>query len=140
MDFKVAERQLIGFRLGYNLVRHGDAGVHQDERGLGWGGGLGLKNYFDLVNRRWFVGVKNDLWFNTIDWKDNIDRPDELRGTTNVLVIQPTIEGGYAFSFTKSKGLILEVALSFGREINTFQDGADVGQGFILLLGLTLKY
>ena len=89
-------------RLGYNLVRHGDAGVQSDERGGGFGGSAGLYWTTGLLSRwprkAWVFGVRTDLWFNKIDWihrsPNCIDFCDTM-GNTDVTVLQLTAVIGY---------------------------------------------
>lgn len=125
---------------GYNLVRHRGLGVHDDERGGGFGFAVAyhIKYQFKKLptNQGFLLRVKNDLWWNAIDWKDNIGQANEQSGTTHILVVQPTIELGYIFLFPKWS---LTPTVAVGREFNTKQRGADVGQGAILLLGLSFS-
>ncbi len=58
------------------------------------------------------------------DWIDNNEK-----GTTKNLVIQPWINGGYLYDFSNKFNAGL--TLGFGREINTFNRGEEVGQGFM---------
>ncbi|RMG32185.1 MAG: hypothetical protein D6730_00065 [Bacteroidetes bacterium] len=122
-------------RLGYNFIRHRDLGVHQDERGDGWGFSLGYRHYFSKGLQGWFLGLRDDTWFNQLDWRDNIDQADEVSGSTRIIVVQPTAEGGYLFESGNGKwGFAPSVA--FGFEINVKTEGAEVGQGAILLIGI----
>ena len=82
----------------------------------------------------WFAGLRSDLWFNDIDWKDNIGGPLELSGHTDIVVLQPTLEGGYRFSL--GEDWYVSPSLAFGFEINIVSKGADVGQGAIVLVGI----
>lgn len=125
-------------RIGYNIVYHGDAGVHESEDGGGAGGSLAYLYAFREDRSGLYLGGRFDAWFNSIDWKDNINRPNELSGTTTLTVLQPTVCIGYKLLIGKQFTLTPELAL--GAEINTFQDGVDVGQGIILLAGITLAH
>jgi hypothetical protein len=122
------------FRLGYNVVRHGDAGVHEDERGGGFGFSFAYKRYF-RVKHRWQGVLRTDLWFNEVDWKDQIGTGREENGTTRVKVLQPTVEAGY--TFLTGAGWFFIPALALGAEINVTTKGAGVGEGLILLGGIT---
>jgi hypothetical protein len=125
-------------RLGYNVVRHGDAGEHEDERGGGFGGTIG----FDILpfpSHRWTFGIRTDLWFNEIDWYDVDDQGSVSgRGTTEVTVLQPTIQAGYRLPFGEK--IELMPTLAFGYEFNIKTMGAEVGHGAILLGGIVLNY
>jgi len=124
-------------RAGYNLVRHRDLGKHEDERGGGFGFTLGYKRYFKDGFSKFFLALKSDLWFNSVDWKDNIGMPNELSGNTKVTVLQPTLEGGYAFELANGN-IVFTPTIALGAEINIKTDGEEVGEGTILLLGLNL--
>jgi len=136
-DFGFGERQALHVRLGYNLVRHRDLGEHEDERGGGFGFSLGYKRYFSADFRRWFLGLRSDLWFNDVDWKDNIGMLNEVSGNTKITVLQPTLEGGFAFEFGEGQWFFTP-SLAFGYEINVKTEGAEVGQGAILLAGFSI--
>ena len=97
VDITIGIHNTINFRVGYNFARHQDFGVHQDERGGGFGGSVGVRHYTGDEKSKWFIGLRTDLWFNTIDWKDNIGKPNEISGITKITVLQPTLEGGYGF-------------------------------------------
>lgn len=122
-------------RAGYNRVRHGDAGVHDEESGGGLGGTLGYRRYFREDYRGWHIGIRSDLWFNTIDWKDFLPGAAPNTGTSNIIVLQPTLESGYLFLFKKE--IFLDFALAFGKEFNIKTEGEPTGEGYILLGGLT---
>jgi len=119
-------RDAINFKLGYNFAFHRDLGVHEDERGGGPGFTIGYRHYFKDDAMGVFFGVKNDIWINTIDWKDNIGETNEISGTTEITVIQPTLEGGYLF-ITNNDYWSFAPTIAFGFEINVNQKGEDVG-------------
>ena len=131
-----ADKNTIHLRVGYQYIRHRDLGVHEDERGNGFGFTLGYKRYLKENFQGWFLGVRNDIWFNELDWKDNIDLPNEISGTSNITVVQPTAEAGYLFKLGENGFLVPTIA--FGVEINVRTEGADVGEGAILLLGFEI--
>ena len=124
-------------RVGANLFDHRDLGVQEEEIGGGGGFTIGYRRYFAGEPTKWFIGARNDIWFNRNNWRTNIDFPNETSGTTNLVVVQPTAEAGYRFSLGDG-GWSLAPALGFGFEVNVVSNGADVGQGAILLVGLSL--
>jgi len=130
------EKNAIHLRLGYNWIRHRDLGVHEDERGNGFGFTVGYKRYFKENYEGFFIGARSDFWFNELDWKDNIDLPTEISGTTNITVIQPTAEAGYLFLLNNN--WIFAPNIAFGYEVNVKTEGAPVGEGAILLLGFKI--
>lgn len=131
------ERNALHLRVGYNIARHRDLGVHDNEEGGGVGFTLGYRHYFKADLRGLFLGIRNDVWFNTIDWQDDIDTPIETSGTTELIVLQPTVEGGYNFVFGDN-GWAFAPTLGWGWEWNAKEDGAEVGEGAIILGGLNL--
>jgi hypothetical protein len=133
-DIYLSDFSKVHFRAGYNVVRHGDAGEHDDERGGGPGFTIGY-DILPVANHRWTFGLRSDLWFNKVDWSD--DQPARS-GTTNVVVVQPTLQAGFRMPI----GELVEIlpTLSFGYEINVQTKGEEVGQGPILLLGVILNF
>ena len=116
-------------RLGYQFIDHQDFGVQEDEVGTGYGFTLGYKRYFKDNHEGLHAGIKSDMWFNSIDWETA-----NVTGTSDIIVVQPTAEIGYLFSIGQTFTFTPSVA--FGREINVQTKGAEVGHGFILLVGL----
>lgn len=138
IDIGVGNFNTFNIRVGYNFARHEDFGVHQDETGGGWGGTLGYRHYTSPDKSNWFIGVRTDLWFNTIDWIDFIGQPDEVRGTTDIVVLQPVVEGGYGFLLNDR--ILIAPSVAFGWEWNIKIEGSDVGEGAILLGGIQVSY
>ncbi|MEZ5038940.1 MAG: DUF3575 domain-containing protein [Saprospiraceae bacterium] len=130
-----AEQHAVHLRLGYNWLRHQGYGVHEDERGGGLGFTLGYKYYFKEGFERWFLGVKNDIWWNEVDWKDQLGTANEISGTSNITVVQPTLEAG--FTLMAGENWTFSPSLAFGYEVNVKTKGAPTGEGPIVLLGFT---
>ena len=121
-------------RLGLQRIRHEDFGEHDDERGDGFGFSLGYRYYLSSERIGWSAGFRTDLWWNSLDWTDNINQPDERTGHTDVTVLQPTIEAGYLYPLNNN--FFITPTIAYGFEINIDTDGEDTGEGPILLLGL----
>ncbi len=134
-QFPVSDHGVITARLAYNITERGDFGEHDDERGGGLGGGVGYRHYFGDDLDGWMVGGRLDVWALRIDWRE--DAPPRS-GSSDVLVVQPTVEGGYGFRL--GDGLRLDLGLALGVEINAHTSGESVGQGAILLGGATLTW
>lgn len=132
----VDERSTFHLRLGAQTIRHQDFGVHDDERGDGVGFSLGYKRYLNRGYTGFNWGLRSDLWFNTLDWTDNPGTAAELTGTTDVLVLQPTVE--LSWLYLANSSLFITPSFSAGFEINIMTEGEEVGQGFIFILGLTV--
>ena len=136
------KRHAIHLRVGRNFAWHRDLGVQDEEQGGGLGFTLGYKRYFSDQFKRWFLGVRSDLWFNSIDWKDyKEDNTNELltSGTTEIIVFQPTLEGGYLWELADGKW-VFAPTLAVGAEINIQTEGEEVGQGATLIAGFHLAY
>lgn len=71
-----------------------------------------------------------------IDWRDDAG---PRAGSTDITVLQPTVQGGYDFSLGGGR-FVLETTLAAGFEFNVRTDGEDVGEGPILLLGLGIAH
>jgi hypothetical protein len=117
---------------GANIAYHGDQGVQDHEHGIGFGGGVGLR---DSVMTSFFVGLRADLWRMSIDWTNTSQANEPPAGTSRFLIVQPTVEIGSNF-YAFSNSLWITPTLSFGGEINAFDNDAPTGQGFIVLLGV----
>ena len=128
-----ANKNALHLRAGYNWIRHGDAARHGDERGNGFGFTLGYKRYARPGFKGLFGGVRNDLWWNKINWKDG-QGSNETSGTTDILVVQPTVEAGWLLSLGPK--ITVSPSLAFGYEINVKTDGEPTGEGAIFLVGL----
>ena len=130
----LGERDVLTFRAAWNATDRQDFGEHDDESGGGFGGGVGYRRWLESDREGWMWGGRIDLWDLEVDWED--DAPSASKGTTDVLVLQPTIEGGYSFGLGESAWRC-DVVAAFGFEINVDSDGEDVGEGPIGLLGVT---
>ena len=131
------DHHLFSVRLGYNALDHQDFGVHDDEKGGGFGGSIGYSYHFSSNYSKWMLGARTDLWFNEVDWQDNMGT-NLLEGTSKVTVLQPTAMIGYVFRIKEN--FILTPTLAFGAEINIITKGEPVGEGAILLWGLQANY
>jgi len=133
-ELALDDRQAIHLRLGVQEIRHGDEGVQEDERGDGAGFTLGYKRYLRPGLTGLAFSFRTDLWFNSLDWRNNIGTPEEVSGRTNVTVLQPTVE----ISWHRSLGskYFITPSAAAGFEINVDTDGEDVGEGFIFLAGV----
>lgn len=137
-DWQFRTHHSLQLRVGYDLVRHGNKGVQNDERGGGFGGTLGYRYHFLDARKGLFLGARADVWRNRIDWIDYAPSGGQMAsGVSKIVVFQPTAEAGYRFPFGQSNWFVAP-NIAFGAEINVKTQGVDVGQGPILLLGLSL--
>lgn len=132
-DIPVSNTAYAHVRLGANIFDHRDLGEQDKEEGSGFGFSLGYRQFFGEQSP-WRWGIKNDVWFNTVDWENDVNGTTET-GTTDIIVIQPTGEIGYAFQFSK---FVIVPSIAFGLEWNVKTDGEPTGEGPILLAGIQL--
>jgi hypothetical protein len=89
----VSGRDVVTISLGANVTDRQDFGEHDDEEGSGAGLGVGYRRFAGEQLEGWFYNARVDLWALSIDWRDE----PGARGTSDVLVLQPSVEGGYGF-------------------------------------------
>lgn len=131
-ELPAGERTVQFARLAVNLTDRGSWGQHDDEQGHGFGGGIGMRRWLDQQGIGWHYGARADIWSLSLDWED---RAPARSGDSKVLVLQPAIEGGYSWW---NRGGRIDLSLSLGVEVNVDTRGEDVGEGPILLLGVSL--
>lgn len=120
-------------RAGYQLIDHRDLGVQDDETGTGYGVSIGASRYLKSMNSSLRAGLRIDYWRNSIDWET---APNS--GTSEIQVIQPTLLVEYPVSLSQKIRLL--PSLSFGYEINACTEGEPVGEGAIVLLGVSMLW
>lgn len=128
----IGDHSALHLRVGANIFDHRDLGVQEMEEGNGFGFTLGYQYYFGEDHKKLFLGIRNDFWWNTVDWETA-----GQQGTTEITVIQPTLIGGYAIALANDK-LIFEPTLGFGYEVNVKTEGEPTGEGAIGLAGFSL--
>ena len=126
-------RQSLNFRIGRQIIRHGDEGRQDDERGEGGGGSVGYRYYLPFGVS---VGARVDIWFNELDWRNNIGEEDEESGETDIIVLQPVVEATYRQYFTSN--WFVQPSVAAGAEINVVTDGEETGEGFIILGAISI--
>jgi hypothetical protein len=120
--------------LSYNFAQRGSNGKHDDENGGGIGGGVTVDKYFRPGQLGWFLGGRAELFGLSIDYRN-----PGVSGTSDILVFQPTVRGGYAWAFDHGH-YGLQLGLSFGGEINVHTRGEAVGDGAIVLGGVAFTF
>lgn len=138
-DFYLSRYAEANFRLGLNITDRQDWGEHDYEEGDGFGFSLGYRYKIKGTRKGPFIGARVDMWWMTIDWKD-FGGPDNIQllkqGSTDITILQPTMEIGWKFELSDT--WMLAPTVSFGQEINIVTNGEEVGQGGISLFGFTL--
>ena len=124
------------FRIGYQIIRHRDLGVHEDERGSGYGFSIGYRRFFSIEKSGFSLSLRTDIWKNIIDWRDAIGSPNEVSGSTDIIVLQPTLLLEDSYRIGSKVHLI--PSIGFGYEWNAKTEGAPTGEGAILLIGVGL--
>lgn len=140
-DVGISENLNFNSRIGYNFTDRRDWGKHDNEKGGGFGFGLGIEKT-NFLTENLSLNFRTDLWFMEIDWKDTkticgIVPPCfkmPISGETNIVVLQPTL--GLAYQLPISDQFFLKPSLSFGYEVNVKTEGEPVGEGAILLIGV----
>ena len=128
----------LSFRLGANIFDHENFGVQFMETGSGSGASVGLRYYFSHDYDKFFIGVRSDFWRNRVDWQDFDINDQIIEGTSNIIVVQPTVIGGYVFQL--GDHFRITPTLAGGFEWNVQTEGEPTGEGAILLWGLNLEY
>ncbi|MEP6845107.1 MAG: DUF3575 domain-containing protein [Panacibacter sp.] len=126
------------FRGGINIADHKNNGMHDAEWGKGPGFTPGYRYYFASPNKGWFVGIRSDLWFMRINWKNILPNDDIVQGVSDITVLQPTAEAGYLFRLSNKFNMAL--ATEQGVEWNIHTKGEETGHGFISLVGIRIQY
>lgn len=121
------------FQLSYNKANRRDNGEKDDEKGSGWGGAIGYRYYFKPFPHKFFIGAKTDIYRMKIDWLQGI-----LSGESRTWMLQPTFEVGYTFIINDQA--FITPSISNGVEVNLKTEGEKVGQGFIILIGISAGF
>lgn len=122
------------FRIGGNFADRGNnSGLNDSEIAKGFGGSLGVVKYFKIWKGNVIAGFTTDFWIMKTKWIDG-----STNGITTNLVVQPWINSGYLYDF--SNKFNAGISLGFGREINTFNKGVAVGQGWMGILAVSVNY
>jgi hypothetical protein len=137
-EYYLNNKSELNLRAGYNAAFRMDfSGLNDNEQGGGWGFTPGYRYHFDKgYLKNFFVGARCDFWWLTIDWRDDDNVP--RTGTTNITIVQPTVELGYTIRFGANQWM-LRPTIAFGQEINVVTKGDEVGQGGISLIGMSFS-
>ena len=135
-DFYLNRYAEANLRLGLNIADRQDWGEHDKETGSGFGFSLGYRYKIKGSRKGPFIGARVDIWWMTIDWENIGIKGSASSGSTDISILQPTMELGWKFELSDT--WMLAPTLSFGQEINIATKGEEVGQGGISLFGFTL--
>ena len=132
---ELADQLALVMNAGLNITYRRDLGVQDDERGVGFGGGMAIR-YFPLArSTRLHLGARVDVFYLPITY-------DTEGGTaeTDAVVLMPTAHLGWTFRLGPQDRWLIEPSVSFGREFNVVEDGEPVGEDFIGLIGVAVAY
>jgi hypothetical protein len=108
---------------------------HNNEKGRGWGGGLGYRYYFSVLPKRVFLGVRGEIWSMGMYRTANTTAE-----TVQVMIFQPNVELGYT-------GLINDMVfitpyISAGKQLTLSSEGDTFlyGNGFVTSFGLSVGW
>lgn len=130
----INDKSLMSLRIGANIFDHRDLGVQDEETGNGFGLTLGYHRQLLKNNDRWMIGIRTDLWWNEVDWETTNENVTTT-GVTDIVVLQPTAELVYLIPIG-DHGWQINPSAAFGLEWNIKTDGAETGEGPILLGGI----
>jgi hypothetical protein len=122
-------------RAGYNKVPLKSTNLHNGEEGSGWGGSLGYRYYFNVVPRRFYIGIRADLWKMNIHFSIPV-----TESTTKLTILQPGLEAG--FTLLLNELVFITPYISAGKQItlNIRGDNVDYGHGFIPSAGISAGF
>jgi hypothetical protein len=144
-DYSANDQVQVFLRGAYNATNRRSWGVQDNEKGGGFGFGIGAE-FQNSSFEKLSLNVRADLWFMDIDYYNSaplcpIVAPcfnGRIYGNTNVTVLQPTI--GFGYQIPISNSFFLRPTINLGYEINIKTEGDDVGEGAILLGGIQIGY
>lgn len=137
-DYAIGSHMTIMGRIGMNIADRQDFSPHHDhEEGNGPGGSLGVRYYLKPGEfGKFYAGLRSDIWSMTINWTNN--GPPVEKGSSDILIVQPTLELGYLHRFGDSPWKA-GLSLTNGFEINVKTEGEEVAQGLITLVGVRIN-
>jgi hypothetical protein len=133
-EIKLNDTDAFHARFALHWADRGDAGEHDDEEGDGWGVGFGWRRWLESYGAGWAFGTRLDYWRLDLDWAD--DGPPPREGSTEVGVLVPSLEGAYSWPIRRGR---FDLTAGLGYEFNIDTDGEDVGEGAILMIGVSFS-
>lgn len=119
------------FRVGYNKTESGST-LHSSENGRGWGGSLGYRYYFSILPKRFFLGLKADVWKETVHWSVPVTESD-----TKFLIYQPAAEAGYTFLINDQFFITPHFTAAYQIKANNKGEEVAYGEGFVPMAGIS---
>jgi hypothetical protein len=126
------------FRLSYHFLnRQRESDINIEEKGGGFGAALGYRYFLDK-REGIFFGGRADFRKMNIDWVAESPFSILTYGTTEVSILQPTVEVGYQFKINKH--WTIAPAISSGFNLNLITNGERVTGGFIAHIGVNAAF
>lgn len=117
-------------RAGYNKTTAASI-THNSEEGKGWGGSIGYRYYFSVMPKRFFIGIKADVWKETVHWSIPVTESD-----TKFLIYQPGAEIGYTFLINDLFFITPHFTAAYQIKANNKGEAVAYGEGFVPLAGI----
>jgi len=116
-----------GLKTAYRPIK----GTHDNEKGRGWGVGLGYRYYFAPITKRFFIGARADVWNMKMYRTANLTAED-----TKVMILQPNFELGH--TFVVNDLFFVTTFISAGQQITVSSKGDkfNYGNGFVPSAGI----
>ncbi len=117
---------------GYKTAYRPITGTHNNEKGKGWGGALGYRYYFSVIPKRFFLGLRAELW-NMGMYRT----ADPTVPSVNVLIAQPNAEAGYTFLINDL--FFITTYLRYGKQVTLGSPGDkfNYGNGYVTSTGIS---
>ncbi len=119
-------------RGGYNKAGLKRTSTHDGEEGTGWSGSIGYRYYVGVIPKRFFIGVRADVWNMNIHFSIPV-----TEGTSKLTVLQPGFETGYTILINEQFFITPSFTASTQITLKTKGDKVDYGEGFVPLAGIS---
>ncbi|MDZ4806900.1 MAG: hypothetical protein SGI96_01380 [Bacteroidota bacterium] len=106
--------------------------THDSEEGSGRGGLIGYRYYVGVIPKRFFIGLRADVWNMKIHFSVPL-----TESTSTVTLFQPGIETGYTILLNEQFYITPSFTASTQITLATKGDKVDYGQEFTPLAGIS---
>lgn len=130
LAFNAKTHSSLVLRAGYNKTTSATI-PHNSEEGKGWGGSIGYRYYFSVLPKRFFIGIKADVWKETVHWSIPVTESD-----TKFLIYQPGAEIGYTFLINDLFFITPHLTAAYQIKANNKGEAVAYGEGFVPLAGI----
>jgi hypothetical protein len=119
-------------RGGYNKVNLKRTTLHDGEEGTGWGGSVGYRYYVGVIPRRFFIGLRADVWNMNIHYSIPVSE-----SSSKLIVFQPGLETGYTILINEQFFITPSFTATTQITLKTEGDKVNYGQGFMPMAGIS---